>query len=209
MRSTNLNTALFTLAISLVVTQPLRVAAQTAGTQAAIPTPGYATVDLARVTSESSEGKKSTDRIQQLQNQKRAELEAGNTQAQGELNALNQQLNGSQQKLEQGQNLMSSSAAVNLQNEIARIQREIQRKSQDAQASLTRLQEDADLEVQALARELQVEFEDKLAPAINQLMIDRGISLIVRAEAVVLSDPALDLTDELIELLDSQAAAAP
>ena len=204
MRSVILTLAVAAVVGGLVIAHPQGAVAQTPATQPATPT--FATVDLTRVTGESAEGKKSTARIQELRDQKRAELEARNTQAQGEVSALNQQLGEAQQKLEQGQNLISSSAAVNLQNEIARLQREIQRKSQDAQASLGRLQEDGELDVQALARELQVEFEEKLGPAISQLMADTGVSMIVRAEAIVLADPALDLTDDLIQLLDSQAA---
>ena len=207
MRSVTIMLAVAAVVGGLVIAYPQSAVGQSAASQAAAPP--LAAVDLNRLTSESAEGRNSTARIQELREQKLAELEAGNIQAQGEVTALNQQLGEAQQKLELGQNLITAAAAVGLQNDIARLQREIQRKSQDAQASLARLQEDGELEVQVLARDLQVEFEEKLGPAVNQLMAEKGIGILVRMEAVVLADPALDLTDELIELFDNQAAAAP
>lgn len=187
--------------IGTVLAHPGGALAQTASTTTPL---GW--VDLQRVTTESDEGKLANARLQELREQKRSEIEARNTQAQGEIGSLNQKLADAQQQVQQGQNVLSAEAVTKLQREISRLQVDVQRKTQDAQADLTRMQEDAELEVQALSRELQGNLEAVLLPAIVQLSSDKGIAMILRVESLAWADPALDLTQDLIDLLDSQAA---
>ena len=186
----------------LVHAQPQDAAAQTTR-------PLLAYVDLARVTSESEEGKKANARMAELRDQKRSELEARNTQAQGEVSSLNQQLVDAQEKLQQGQNVISADAAASLQRDIGRLQIDIQRKTQDSQADLTRMTEDAEVEVQRLSTELQVDFETRLTPLIDQLATENGLTLILNVRSLVWADSTMDLTQELIDLLDSPAATTP
>ncbi len=186
----------------LVHAQPQDAAAQTTR-------PSLAYVDLARVTSESEEGKKANARMSELREQKRSELEARNTQAQGEVSSLNQQLVEAQEKLQQGQNVISADAAASLQRDIGRLQVDIQRKTQDSQADLTRMTEDAEVDVQRLSNELQVDFEARLTPLIDQLATENGLALIMNVQSLVWADPTMDLTQELIDLLDSSAATTP
>ena len=170
----------------------------------------FAYVDIARIAAESSEGQAANIRVQELSEQKLTEIEARNTQAQGDVTTLNQQLLEAQQKLQQGQNVISSEAALSLQREITRLQLDVQRTSQDAQADIDRMTQDAEGEVQELQQQLQLEFEKKLLPAIDAMAAEKGLSFIFNAsQGLIWADPSLDLTEELIVLLNTQAAATP
>ncbi len=195
----------FTIAQAAVVIGLFFVQPQSALAQAAAPQVGF--VNLNRVTNESTEGKAANARLGELRDQKRSELEARNTQAQGEVSALNQQLIEAQEKLQQGANVISADASANLQRDISRLQVDIQRKTQDSQADLARLQEDAEIEVQTLSRELQIEFEAVLTPAIDQLAAQKGLSMIVNAQSLVWANSSLDLTQDLIDLIDSPTSS--
>ena len=165
----------------------------------------FAYIDIARVASESTEGQASTAKVQELSQQKLAELEAANTEAQGRVNGLNQQLVAAQQKLQQGANVISVEAAASLQREINRLQVDLQRQSQDSQAELERLTQDADAAVQELQQQLQVQFEQKLIPAIDQLAAEQGLSFIFNAaQGLIWADPSLDVTQEIIDTLNRQ-----
>lgn len=165
----------------------------------------YGYLDIARVAAESSEGQTANTRVQALSEEKIAEIEARNAEAQGEINALNQQLQEAQQKLQQGQNVISPAAANALQREISRLQVDIQRTRQDSQAEIARMTEDAEAEVQQLQMELQSAFEQRLLPAIDRLAAERDLTFIFNTQGLVWADPSLDLTDELIAALDSGA----
>ena len=170
----------------------------------------FAYVDIARIAAESSEGQEANLRVQELSEQKLTEIETRNTQAQGDVTTLNQQLLEAQQKLQQGQNVISSEAALSLQREITRLQLDVQRTSQDAQADIDRMTQDAEGEVQDLQQRLQLEFEQQLLPAIDALAAEKGLSFIFNAsQGLIWADPSLDLTEELIVLLNTQAAATP
>ena len=180
-------------------------AAQTGGT---LPDGAkFAYVDIARIAAESAEGQAANAKVQELSQQKLAEIEAANTEAQGRIGGLNQQLQAAQQKLQQGANVISAEAASSLQREIARLQVDIQRATQDSQAEIQRLTQDAEAEVQDLQQQLQVDFQNRLLPAIDELAADRELMFIFNAaQGLVWADPSLDLTQDLIELLNGQAA---
>ena len=186
----------------LVIAQHQSAAAQTAGAQ-------FAFVDLTRVTTESVRGQGANARMQEFRDQKRSELQARNSQAQGEVSALNQKLQDAQQKLQQGQNVLSADTTADLQRDISRLQVDIQRATQDSQADLARLQEDAQLEEQTLGLELQIEFENVLTPMIDELASQKGLAMIINVQGLVWANPALDLTQELIDMLDSAAETTP
>lgn len=166
-------------------------------------------VDLQRVAAESAIGQQANTRVQELSETKGSEIELKTAELQGRITALNEQLQELQQKLLQGQNVMSAEARLELQRQISKLQVDIQRTTQDAQAEAERLQQDAEAEVQQLQQELQIEFQKRLVPVIEQVAADRGLSFIFSASegGLIWADTSLDLTDELIELLNVQTGA--
>ena len=171
----------------------------------------FAYVDIQRVAGESADGQAANVRVQELSQQKVAEIEAKNTEMQGEVDALNAQLLEQQTKLQQGQNVMSAEARITLQREISRLQVEVQRTTQDSQAEMQRFTQDAEAAVQELQQELQIEFQKKLVPVIELLVADKGLSFIfsVGEGGLIWADPALDVTQELIDKLDEASAGTP
>ena len=171
----------------------------------------FAYVDIQRVAAESIHGQAANLRVQELSQQKVTEIEAKNAELRGRIDALNQQLQEAQTKLAQGQNVMSADARVSLQREITRLQLEIQRTGQDSQAEVERFTQDSEVEVQELQQQLQIEFQTKLLPAIEQVAADRQLQFIFSAGegGLIWADRALDLTDEIIGMVNGEAAPTP
>ena len=148
-------------------------------------------VDFQRVAQESVEGQSSTARINGLVAKKQAE---------GAEKAKQLQLN--QQKLQQSGGVMSDQARAQLEKDIERQQREGERFQQDAQAEITELQQ-----------ELQLDFQKRLIPLLQQVAQEKGLQLLLsRADAgIVWWDPGLDLTVDLVKKLDAapKQTAAP
>ena len=116
------------------------VAAEASASQAAGSTSGsFAYVDIQRVAEESAEGQTANTRVDELSQQKVAEIEARNAEGQNQVAALDQELQEAQQKLQQGQNVISAEAAATLQRQITRLQRDIERTTADAQADIQRM----------------------------------------------------------------------
>ena len=141
------------------------------------------------MASESVEGKASTTRVQALNQQKVTQL-----------NDLNKKLQADQQKLQSQASVLSEAARAQLERDIDKQQKEIQRFTQDAQE-----------EVQQLQGDLQAAFQQKLLPVIQQVVAERGLSILFsQADAgIVWADPTLDVTAEVIKRFDSAAPAAP
>ena len=171
---------------------------------------GFAFVDIQRIATESNEGRAANARVDELSEQKLAEIEAMNTEGQNEFTSLSQELQEAQLKLQQGQNVLSADATASLQREIVRLQRDIERTSQDTQAEIQRMTQDAEVEVQELQQQLQLEFQRRLLPAIDKLAADKQLSFIFNAQqGLVWADSSLDLTQELIDILNSEQEPAP
>ncbi len=198
------------IAVGMVATTGW-VATEAAAGQASGSTAGsFAYVDIQRVAAESTEGQAANTKVDELSQQKLAEIEARNAEGQGEITTLNQELQEAQQKLQQGQNVISADAAATLQRQITRLQRDIERTTADVQADLQRMSQDADVEVQELQQQLQLDFEQRLLPAIDQLATQQGLSFIFSAQqGLVWADPSLDLTQALIDLVNSPTPPAP
>ena len=163
----------------------------------------YGYVNLQRVLAESSVGQTASSRVQELTDTKLAEIQSRQTTLQGQIDSSNQQLLELQQKLEQGQNVMSAQARLSLQREISRLQLELQRQTQDAQAEMERVTQDADAEVAELRQELQLAFEQQLAPALDEVASERQVDLIFSIEGLILGRPDLDLTQAVVGKLNS------
>ena len=153
--------------------------------QAPLPFPPdarFAFVDLGRVAAESADGRVANQQLQQLVQQKQQEL-AGRQQ----------ELQASQLKLQQNASVMSPQAQLQLQQEIERLGLEIQRMTQDAEA-----------EVAQLDQQLQLAFQDKLIPALNQVATSRRLHFVFNLGAGALAwwNPAIDITADVIQELD-------
>ena len=140
-------------------------------------------VVLQRIANESADGRVATTRIQALQQKKAAEL-----------NDKNKQLTTAQQKLEKEGAVMSAAAGAELQKTIERLNVEVQRFTQDAQA-----------EVQELQQTLQQEFQQRLEPVLQQVATDMGLQFVFNGPdaGLVWADSALDISSEVIKKLDS------
>jgi outer membrane protein len=140
-------------------------------------------VVLQRIANESADGRVATTRIQAMQQKKAAEL-----------NEKNKQLTSAQQKLEKEGSVMSAAVAAELQKQIEKLNVEVQRFTQDAQA-----------EVQELQQTLQQEFQQRLEPVLQQVAIDMGLQFVFNGPdaGLVWADAALDISAEVIKKLDS------
>jgi outer membrane protein len=169
---------------------PTTPAPATAPAQPAAPKPfpqgaKVAYVVLQRIANESADGRVATTRIQALQQKKAAEL-----------TEKNKQLTGMQQKLEKEGSVMSASAAADLQKNIEKLNVEVQRFTQDAQA-----------EVQELQQQLQQEFQQRLEPVLSQVATEMGLQFVFNGPdaGLVWADAALDISGEVIKKLDASA----
>ncbi len=139
-------------------------------------------VVLQRIANESADGRVATTRIQALQQKKAAELTSKQTQ-----------LAGMQAKLEKEGSVMSASASGDLQKQIEKLNVEVQRFTQDAQAEVTELQQT-----------LQGEFQERLEPVLQQVAVEMGLQFVFNGPdaGLVWADAALDISGEVIKKLD-------
>jgi len=144
-------------------------------------------VVLQRIANESADGRVATTRIQAMQQKKAAEL-----------NEKNKQLQTMQARLEKEGSVMSASAAADLQKNIEKLNLEVQRFTQDAQA-----------EVQELQQQLQQEFQQRLEPVLAQVASDMGLQFVFNGPdaGLVWADAALDISAEVIKKLDAAKPA--
>ena len=149
----------------------------------------FAFVDLQRVAAESVEGQAANAKVQELSEQKFAEIEEKNVT-----------LQASQQKLQQGQTVLSPDVRLQLQRDIDKMLLDIERFSQDA-----------DVEVGALQQTLQIEFQQKLLPVIDQVATEMQLESIfsVGDSGLVWAASSLDLTDEIIRQFDASGSPPP
>jgi outer membrane protein len=143
----------------------------------------HAYVDLQRVANQSAVGQAANQQVQALSEEKLAEIEATNAE-----------LEASQQKLQQNGSVMSAEAQLQLQGEIETLNLNVQRQTQDAEAAVVRFQQG-----------LQIEFNQRLAPALDQVGAQRGLSFIlsVGEGGIAWANPALDVTEDVILALDA------
>ena len=149
----------------------------------------YAYIDLQRVANESRDGQLANQRVQELGEAKVKVLEGRNIE-----------LQASQQKLQQTANVMSAEAQLQLQREIERLSVEIQRLTQDAET-----------EVGELQQTLQLEFQQKLVPAIDSVAARLGLHFVFSAGdgGLIWANPALDITADVVDELDKASQQTP
>ena len=103
-------------------------------------------------------------------------------------------LQGNQQKLQTSGSVMNEAARTQLEKEIDRQTKEAERFQQDAQAEINELQQ-----------ELQLDFQKKILPIVQQVREEKGLQLLFsRADAGIVSwDPGIDLTTDVIKKIDA------
>ena len=195
-----------------VVVVPAAAQDPPAAAPASLPFPAgakYGYVDLQRILAESVDGQAANARVQELTDQKLAEIESRNAALQTQIDAKNQQLQASQEKLAQGETVMSPEARISLQREISRLQLEVQRDTQDAQAEMQRVTQDAEAELAELQQQLQIEFDARLTPALESVATEMGIDFLfnVGQGGLVWANRSLDLTQAVVDYLNSASAA--
>ena len=143
----------------------------------------YGFVNLQVVAAESDAGQEAGERIGSLQQRREAEI--------GE---MQEALQAEQQKLQSSGSVMSVSARIELERRIERQDLDLQRAVQDAQQ-----------EVQELTETLQVEFQDRLFPALQEVATEKSLHFIfdTAGGALLWGDPSLDLTPDVIEKINA------
>jgi len=92
---------------------------------------------------------------------------------------------------------MSATAQGDLQKQAERINTEIQRFTQDAQA-----------EIQELQNQLQQQFQTRIEPVLAQVGQEKGLHFIFNGpdSGLVWADPGLDISTDVIKRLDASPA---
>jgi outer membrane protein len=146
-------------------------------------------VDIQAVASGSAEGKAATGKLQEFEKKKVAEI-----------TAKNKQLDDARTKQQTSSNIMNDSSRLALEKEVDKLTREVQFLQQEAQS-----------ERNALQTELQVDFQRKLNPILEQVGKEKGLHMLVDIQnsGAVWVDTGLDLTSEVIKRLDASKSTAP
>jgi Skp family chaperone for outer membrane proteins len=139
-------------------------------------------VNLQGIAALSNDGKAAQAKVNALTQKKQAEI-ADKQKA----------LQAAQQKLQTGGSVMSDTARAQLEKDIDRQTRDLERLQQDAQA-----------DVQELTQEVQAEFNKKLFPILEQLSIEKQLHLLFSATdaGLIWAAEGLDLTMEAVKKLD-------
>ncbi len=149
----------------------------------------YAYVNVQAVAAESSEGKAAAAKIKALQDARVKELQD-----------KNKAMQAAQQKLEAGGSVMSDQARAQLQADIERQQRDIQRFTEDAQQDIT-----------AATQAAQDDFGRKLQPVIDRVAKEKGVDFVFNAaeSGLIWAKEGMNLTADVIKAFDGGAAAKP
>src|SRR5690349_5937032 len=146
-------------------------------------------VNLQRVAQESSDGQAATKRISALREEKEKDLVARNGK-----------FEEARKRLETSASVLSDAVRSTQQKEVERLQTDLQRATQDAQKA-----------VEDLQNELQLEFQRKLLPVLNEVSAAKGLHMVFSSldSGVVWADPGLDITADVVKKLDAAAGTAP
>jgi outer membrane protein len=151
----------------------------------------YAYVNMQFVAAQSNDGKAAAEKLKAFQDQKARELQD-----------RQKTLQAAQQKLESGGSVLSDAARTQLQTDIDRQQRDLQRLSEDAQQ-----------DVQNLAQQVEEEFSRKVLPVIEKVAQEKQIHFVFNAaqSGLIWAEPGMNLTSEVIAAMNTPGAkpAAP
>ena len=149
----------------------------------------YAYVNMQAIAQQSGEGKALADKLKNAQDAKQRDLQD-----------KNKNLQAMQQKLDQGGSVLSEAARAQLQTDIDRTQRDLQRASEDAQE-----------ELQKLAQQVEEDFTRKVLPIVDKVAKEKQVHFVFNAaqSGLIWADPGMDLTTEVIAALNGSKPAAP
>ncbi len=170
---------------------PAQPAAQTPAPAPKPPAPfpqgaKVAYVNLQYIAQMSNEGKAAQSKAAEFTKKKQAEI-ADKTKT----------LQSNQQKLQTGGTVLTDSARAQLEKEVERQGRELERLQQDAQA-----------ELQELNQELQAEFNKKLFPVLEKMSAEHQLHFLFSAvdAGLIWAADGLDLSDEAVKRFDTATA---
>ncbi|HET9361211.1 MAG TPA: OmpH family outer membrane protein [Vicinamibacterales bacterium] len=148
----------------------------------------YAWVNPQQVAAYSAVGKVAAEKINALRDQKTRELQD-----------RQKTLQANQQRLERDGGVMNDQARAQLQAEIEKGQRDLQRLTEDAQQ-----------EMQTLAEQVEADFNRKLFPVIERVAGQKGVHFVFNGaqSGLIWAAQGMDLTAEVIQALDSPPPAA-
>jgi outer membrane protein len=149
----------------------------------------YAIVNLQEIAQTSVQGKAFNAKVQALQEQKAKELQD-----------KQKQIQANQDKLEKGASVLNDQARAQLQLDIERQTKDLQRANEDAQQ-----------ELQTLIQALQGQFEQVLGPVIDRVAREKQVHFVFDAAqaGLVWADPSMDLTPDVVKALDASGPAKP
>jgi outer membrane protein len=142
-------------------------------------------VDFERAVVESAEGKKASEKFN-------AELQAKQT----EMEKKQKELEDQQKKLQNGARTLSDAAKTDLQRDIDRRTRELQRADEDAQK-----------ELQAMRDELLRPIAERASAILQAMAVEQGYTIVIdlsnQESTVIWVNPRNDITAELIKRVDA------
>jgi outer membrane protein len=148
----------------------------------------YAFVNLQQVAAQSNDGKAAAEKLKAFQDQKTRELQD-----------KQKTLQAAQQKLDSGGSVLSDAARTQLQSDIDRQQRDLQR-----------LSEDANQDVQNLAQQVEEDFTRKVLPIVSKVAQEKQVHFVFNANqsGLIWAEPGMDLTSEVISAMNGGAKPA-
>lgn len=159
-------------------------------------------VDMQRISQESLLGKGYATRMDQLESEIRSEL----TKRQTQIAQVDNAIKTLQDDLQKQSAILSADAVEKKQQEIVKKNRERQALAEDSQADIQRMQQSA----QQKAQEYQVEFNQKIQPILQAVGKEKGLDFILDRATIVLINPELDITrDVIVKADDAEKAARP
>lgn len=145
-------------------------------------------INLQFIVSNSVEGKAASAKIQEFQKKKAAEIQEKQKQAQ----AL-------QTKLQQGGTVLSDAARSQSEKDLQKLNRDLQI-----------MQEDANEELQELQQQLQLDFQNRLNPVIDEIANEKGLHIVFSAvdAGIIWGYSGVDLSAEVIKRFDAKPPPA-
>jgi Skp family chaperone for outer membrane proteins len=151
----------------------------------------YAYVNMQAVAAQSNDGRAAAEKLKGFQDQKTRELQD-----------KQKTLQAAQQKLESGGSVLSDAARTQLQSDIDRQQRDLQRLTEDAQQ-----------DVQNLAQQVEEDFTRKVLPIVGKVAQEKQVHFVFNAQqsGLIWAEPGMDLTGDVIAAMNGGAKppAAP
>jgi outer membrane protein len=157
-------------------------------------------VDMQRISQESLLGKSYATKMDQLESEIRSEL----TKRQNQIAQIDAAIKALQEELQKQSAILSPDAVEKKQQEIVKKNRDRQATTEDSQADIQHMQQAA----QAKAQEFQVEFNTKIQPILQAVGKEKGLDFILDRATIVLINPELDITRDVIVKADDAEKAA-